>query len=36
MEHRFFVSVSWQDVVQKKVSPATHWHLLKGGLGQVS
>ena len=23
MEHRFFLSVNWQDVVQKKVSPAT-------------
>lgn len=21
MEHRFFLSINWQDVVQKKVSP---------------
>lgn len=24
MEHRFFLSINWQDVVQRKVSPATH------------
>lgn len=24
MEHRFFLSINWQDVVQKKVSAPTH------------
>lgn len=37
MEHRFFLGINWQDVMQKKVSPNTclpalgAW-LLKGGL----
>lgn len=31
MEHRFFLSINWQDVVQKKVSAATS--LLSAGTG---
>lgn len=30
MEHRFFVSVNWQDVVQRKVSPACPWAACPG------
>ena len=41
MEHRFFLSINWQDVVQKKVSAITHllpagaWPLV-GDLGHPS
>lgn len=38
MEHRFFLSINWQDVVQKKVSATTHCFQQElgpcGGLGQ--